>query len=344
MLRLFKRPQPPQFAEAAPVGVTREDIIASVEMILGRSPDQGLIDHHLAMGFKNRFELGRYMISTGEFRDQHKALTRQPLFMGDRILAHTHRNQPIFLIPNDIDITPSILLYGSWETQVERVVRGSIDPGDVAIDIGSNVGVHTVAMADKMGPGGRLHAFEANPAVMALLKATMMVNQLTDFGGAGRVTLHACAASDQAGSLILEQAPGHFGSGHLVTNRPGADFGEAYSVRVEVPTVAIDELLGDTIGTLDFLHMDIEGAEPLAIRGARALVSRSPGLRIVTEWSVGMMNAMADVQDYIDWLAGEGFRFWRIGGEAGVETVAVSDLLGLPHCDLFVSRQDPPVF
>lgn len=118
--------------------------------------------------------------------------------------------------------------------------------------------------------------------------------------------------------------------------------GPEYSARVEVAAVAIDEFLGGAIPQLDFLHMDIEGAEPLAMQGAKALIARSPNLRIVTEWGVHMMRTVADVPAHISWLDGEGFRFWRIGGSAGLEAVNVSELINLPLCDLFVSRQDPP--
>lgn len=323
-------------------GVTADEIVASIEMILGRTPDQALVDYHVGLGFKDRFELGRYMLSTDEFRSRWNTARRQPIFLGDRVLGYTHRDEPIYLIPDDLDLTPSMLFHGKHEPDVERIIAASVKPGDVAIDIGTNVGFHTLVIAKGVGSEGQVHAFEANPAVMKLFKATMVLNGYTSFRGTGRVTLHALAASDRAGTLVLEQAPGHFGSGHLVTDAPNSDFGPEYSARVEVAAVAIDEFLGGAISQLDFLHMDIEGAEPLAVQGAKALIARSPNLRIVTEWGVHMMRTVADVPAHISWLDGEGFRFWRIGGSAGLEPVNVSELINLPLCDLFISRQDPP--
>jgi hypothetical protein len=55
---------------AVPGGVTADDVIASIEMILGRTPDQALVDYHLTLGFADRFALGKYMMSTDEFRVQ----------------------------------------------------------------------------------------------------------------------------------------------------------------------------------------------------------------------------------------------------------------------------------
>jgi FkbM family methyltransferase len=347
MTILFKRRLVPPRYEAQPsppVGVTAADVVASIEMILGRTPDDGLVDYHLAMGFKDRFALGEYMMSTSEFRARNSTPARQPIFLGDRVLGFTHRNEPIYLVPADLDLTPPILFHGTFEPHVERVIAGTVRPGDIAIDIGTNVGFHALVIAARVGPEGRVHAFEANPEVMKLFKATMVLNGYTTFRGTGRVTLYQIAASDRAGTLVLEQAPGHFGSGHIITDAPDADFGPEYSARVEVPTVAIDDLLGGTIEKLDFLHMDIEGAEPLAMRGARALIERSPTLRIVTEWSVNMMRTVADVEAHISWLEGEGFRFWVVHHGGEIQSVSTAELIHLQHCDLFISRQDPPDF
>ncbi len=129
-----------------------------------------------------------------------------------------------------------------------------------------------------------------------------------------------------------------------MTEAPASDFGPEYSNRVEVPTVAVDDYLGPHIAQLDFLHMDIEGAEPLAMAGMRQLIARSPNLRIVREWSVHMMSTMTDVNAHISYLVEEGFMFWRINHDGHLQPIAGSDLVNLDHCDLFISRQEPPTF
>lgn len=346
---MFKRRQPAPpveapLADAKPAGITADDVVAAMEMILGRTPDQALIDQHLLLGLTSRFQLGEYLLRTDEFRSRGHKFRSPPIFLGDRVMAHTYMGYPIFLVPTDLNITPPILTTGTYEPHVHRALLNVVRNGDIAIDLGSNIGFHTLIIGARVGQNGRVHAFEANPELIKLLKATLQLNSLGTIWNSGIVKLYNMAVADRAGTFILEQAPEHYGSGHLVTDVPTSDFGENYSVRIEVPTVAIDELLGGEIEKLDFLHMDIEGAEPLAIRGARALISRSPNLRIVTEWSVGMMKTMADVPDCIDWLAGEGFRFWRLDRDNTVEAVAVADLMNQPHCDMFISRQDPPAF
>jgi FkbM family methyltransferase len=321
--------------------VTASDVIASIEMILGFTPDTALVDYHLALGFGDRFALGKYMMSTDTFRQSQSWRTSNPIFLGDRVYARTHRGERIFLIPSDVDLTPTILDGHSFEQHVEHAIGSAIQSGDTVVDAGCNVGYHTLVMANAVGPNGKIFAFEANPEVYRLLLATLMVNQYTTFRATGRVDVFNEAVADKSGILTLAIAPNNFGSGNLVTNDPKSDFGVEYTKRFQVPTIALDQKLAH-VEKIDFLHMDIEGAEPLALQGATQLLDRSPNIRIITEWSNHMMAAMVDVPEHIDWLGRQGFRFWRIMGGGALEAVPQANLINLPHCDVFMSRIDPP--
>jgi hypothetical protein len=50
-------------------GVSADDVISGIELILGRTPNQALVDYHVSLGFSNRAELGKYLISTDEFKN-----------------------------------------------------------------------------------------------------------------------------------------------------------------------------------------------------------------------------------------------------------------------------------
>ncbi|MFC7690697.1 FkbM family methyltransferase [Paeniroseomonas aquatica] len=123
---------------------------------------------------------------------------------------------------------------------------------------------------------------------------------------------------------------------------PGAEAGyhADYSSQVQVPGIALDSLLAEG-PPLDLIRIDIEGSEPQALRGAATAIGRSPALRIISEWSVGMMAARADLGGFIAWLQGMGFRFWLVNAGGGFEPLAASALLALPHSDVLISRQEP---
>jgi FkbM family methyltransferase len=321
-------------------GVTADDIIACMEMIFGRTPDPELVENHLQRGFPDRFALGKYMIKTREFHNRYAGEMHNvrpvSVFLGDRILTLTHRGNIIYLAPRDNDLTPWIALYGKWEPHVENTILASLRPGDTVIDIGANVGYHTLVMANGVGSGGQIHAFEANPEAMRLLRATMSLNAF------GWIRLYEKAVLDRPGTFTLASDPDHFGSGHVITDRESSDYGASYSKRVEVAAVTLDAELAHQVGTVDLIHMDIEGSEPLALRGGQALIERSPNIKIITEWSVGMMGARADVGEYVAWLVKLGFDFWLIEPATGLTKIEPSATLTLPHCDLMLSRKNPP--
>ena len=254
-------------------------------------------------------------------------------YLGDhRAVAVTHRGHRIFLDTRDLGLTPHIALTGIWEREVEEVLRRLLTPGQCVAEIGSNMGYHSLVMAQSLGPHGRLHAFEANPEVLPLLRATIAVNGYGD-----RIILHPVAALDRQGEIEFASDPSHIGSGHWAIG----DAADNYSRRVSVPAVTLDAALAG-LPSLDLLRMDAEGSEPQVLRGAEALLRRSPGLRIVTEWSPPMMAARIALPDFIGWLAGLGFAAWRIGRGGRLEALPMANLAQLPHGELLLARQPPP--
>jgi FkbM family methyltransferase len=329
--------------------LNRDDIIAAFELILGHPPiSETDILYHLGLGFSNRSSLGEYLVRTDEFSARYEAMARSglvrpgtvrphPIFLGDRVLGWTHCGQRIYLAPHDVDLTPRILFDGSWEPHVEETIRRLARPGDTVIDLGANVGYHTIVLGTAVGPQGKVFAFEANPMMMPLLEATVAVN-----GFQGWVQLFSCAILDQAGTISLAWAPNHYGSGNVVPKAFIAGYADGYPSRVDVPAETLDSLLAEQVSMIDLIHMDIEGSEPLALRGAERLIERSPTLKILTEWSINMMGARADIGSYVSWLSASGFRFWSIDPPTfRLSPITASSLLELPHCDVLMSRVDP---
>src|SRR5690242_17686570 len=107
------------------------------------------------LGFADRLALGRYMIGTGEFQSRLSRISRlsrsSSVFLGDRVLTSTHRGNALYLVPLELDLTPSIIRNGEWEPHVERTMVSLLRPGNIAIDVGANVGYHTLAMAAAVG-------------------------------------------------------------------------------------------------------------------------------------------------------------------------------------------------
>jgi len=338
------------------MALTSEDVVQAFEMILGRTPDQRMIDYHRDLPFEDRRVLAEYLIRTDEFRDRYDEFVAQGMapsprnaappstharpvtvFLGDRVMSETHRGQLIYMVPTDLDLAPHIMRHGFWEPHVERAAFGQLRPGGTAVDIGANIGYHMLAMAAAVGHTGHVHAFEANPELIPLLRGTIMVNGCRPY-----VTLHHKAVMDQPGTITLAQEPDHFGSGNVVpASMTDPRYHADYSRQHQVEGVMLDSALAH-LPSLDVVRIDIEGSEPQALRGGEQLIRRSPGVGIVAEWSMGMMQARSDVGAFIEWMTGMGFRFWVISPQGPLfQPVDRDALVGLPHSDVFISRRDP---
>lgn len=257
-------------------------------------------------------------------------------WMGTHGMAVTYNGRKIFVPGGDFSLAPSLATYGVWEPHVEAVLRRLVKRGATVAEVGANVGYHTLVMAGCVGEAGQVHAFEPHPRLVPLLRETLRVNGPLRT----RVTLHPFAALDAPGPVTFAATHHHIGSGHLQARGMNADYGDMYPERFEVAAVRLDDTLAQ-VPALDLLRMDAEGTEGLALHGAAALIARSPGLRIVTEWSPEMLASRTDPAELAAWLAGQGFRAWIIGPRGKLEPVAMSALPGLPHGELVLSRQDP---
>jgi FkbM family methyltransferase len=170
----------------------------------------------------------------------------------------------LLTINSDRFASEAVRRYGEWAQQELDLIGSLVSPGDWIVDGGAYIGTHTLAFSRFVGPAGQVVSFEPRREVFRLLQANVEeINQLDN------VRLLNCALSDRQGSLELrplvsdeERAnPG----GQSVTDMP--DSASTYSVKV----VALDEL---DLARLDFLKLDVEGAEASVLTGARETISR----------------------------------------------------------------------
>jgi FkbM family methyltransferase len=165
---------------------------------------------------------------------------------------------------DDTRLTPWVRSQGVWEADVMKLLRFTLRPGGVFVDVGANVGFHTVLASQIVGPTGLVAAVEPAPWTLDLLRANV-------WRSGGLAAVLPVAASDAAGTVQLAVEQGH---------RSGARFTETAGAEVE--SARLDDLLPEVVA--DVVKIDVEGAEPLVLRGARALIDRSPNLLVIVEF------------------------------------------------------------
>lgn len=150
-----------------------------------------------------------------------------------------------------------------------RFVRGTYDgdeiegllarlaPGDVFYDVGAHIGYYSMAAALRVGEAGRVYAFEPLPLNLKMLRGHVDANRMQN------IEVIAAGVSAAPGETFFDLAGGT-GRGRL---------GARGELRVEL--VSIDELVATgRARPPSLIKMDIEGAELLALQGARQTLAQ----------------------------------------------------------------------
>jgi FkbM family methyltransferase len=250
-------------------------------------------------------------------------------YLGNGVgVTKTHRGHRIFVYTKDFGLSPHIIMSGVWEWAIEHAILKLFSPGDTVIEVGCNMGYHTLAMCDQLGSEGRLYGFEANPDVFKLLRWSVDHN-----GFMPRATLYNHAVTQVPGSVQFTFDPDAVGGGHVASD--GVNAGHMLTI----PGFPLDQVLPE-VENVALLRMDVEGFEPFVIRGAQSIVRRSPDIKIVVEWSTEMMGSRLDLSEFIDEMSAIGFQAWRIDGHSQFIPVPMRELLLLPHCEIAFSKTD----
>jgi FkbM family methyltransferase len=148
-----------------------------------------------------------------------------------------------------------------WEPELVKIFEREIRGGQHVLDVGANLGLHTILLSrhlSRLGRGGKVIAMEPHPEIAPLMKLNC--------AGLANVECHQKAASDEGGSLLY--MPG------ILTDPNAGGVGvspERHDGMLPVETVTIDSL---ELSDLEFMNVDVEGHELHCLRGAAQTIRR----------------------------------------------------------------------
>ena len=242
----------------------------------------------------------------------------------------------VFCAASDSALLANLIEVGELESGTRHLIERLLRPGDVFVDVGANIGMHTIAAARVVGPSGRVIAFEPYGPTMRLLEKSVWLNGLADV-----VQLHETAVSDSPGRqlLYLGKTSGH----HSLYRLAPSD--SAIEDSIEVPVIRLEEVVEVAL-PVRLIKIDVEGSELAVIDGCRDLLSAQPGLGIIVEFGRSHMVRAGQVP--VDWLQ----TFRRLGltyrvidpvsGQLGV--VADEQLIRTYTANLLFARADSPLW
>jgi FkbM family methyltransferase len=206
--------------------------------------------------------------------------------------------------PDDHVISPTLSDCGCFEEFETELMRQWVQPGNVVLDVGANIGYYTLQFAELAGPTGHVFAFEPDPRNFTLLKRNVLQNQYAN------VTLVPKAVSSASGALRLFRNSENDGDHRTYESEPGREC-------VAIDAVALDDFFADYAGPIDLLKFDIQGFEAIAFAGMKKLLAKHRRLRIVTEfWPRGIHLSGRDPEAFLRSLLDLGFDVQVIDSEA----------------------------
>lgn len=200
--------------------------------------------------------------------------------------------QLFYVNTEDRSITPWIIDGGYWELFVDDLLCALIAPGDTFVDIGANMGYYTVKLGARVGPSGRILSFEPNPETFAFLKDNVQLNALD-----GVVSLHNAALGGEAGEGWLSFDRHYPGGASMSADQRGG--GE----EIKVPVLRLDDVVGQD-GPINVVKIDVEGFEPLVLKGMTETLARSHDAAIVVEMSYPQWSRFGDPMTLLQEAAG----------------------------------------
>jgi len=172
------------------------------------------------------------------------------------ILVHLE-DFKIYVELDDWAIGARIALKRSYETHVSHTMRALLKPSMVMVDVGANIGYYSLLAAQRVGPTGKVIAFEPGTRSVQLLKQSATANHFAN------IEIHQMAVADQNGEVTFS----------LDDSNGGIHRGQLGVSAVLVPAIKLDDFL-QAIPKIDLVKIDIEGAEGLAILGMRQLLQK----------------------------------------------------------------------
>jgi FkbM family methyltransferase len=197
----------------------------------------------------------------------------QPAYIGENeALCRIFGRYKLFVDSRDRGLSAHLLLDGFWGMGLTMHMARTVRPGMVAIDVGANFGYYTILLGALVGDSGHVFAIEPAPATAAMLRRSVELNGFQNF----TTVVEAAAGEGEAADLLLHVPPREPKNAQLVTS---ADVVKSAGGTVHrVAEIRLDALLADR-RRVDFVKIDVEGAEEAVVAGTLATLRRHrPGL------------------------------------------------------------------
>jgi len=212
-------------------------------------------------------------------------------------------------------VTQSLLKSGVYDSMMTKTIKNTVKPGMVAVDIGAHIGYFTLIMAKYVGKSGSVYAFEPASNNFALLQRNILENNYQN------IKPFQLAVSDKVGERTLFVSANSHGSNSFVPNHV------INASPIKVKVINLNSFFKGYKGRLDFIKIDVEGAELAVLKGMSGIIKKNPNLIIICEFAQHTLRSFGSKPvDLLRNLVSYGFKI-RILNE---ETQSVEKAADIP--------------
>ncbi|HEY8574101.1 FkbM family methyltransferase [Phenylobacterium sp.] len=168
---------------------------------------------------------------------------------------------PMLALRGDQYVTRSLEVYGEFSGLEQRLFEQVVKPGMTVVEVGANIGAHTVPLARACAPG-TLYVFEPQQRVFQILCANLALNDIRN------VVALPEASGAEPGHVVVPEVD--YGSDFNFGGLP------VFKAKAGAPGRLTRLTPVDSLGleSCGFLKIDVEGFEPDVLRGARETILR----------------------------------------------------------------------
>jgi FkbM family methyltransferase len=208
----------------------------------------------------------------------------------------------MFLPPKWRGVAKLIYAFRDYYEPELAYLEKLLSPGKVFVDAGANFGIYTLFASKIVGEAGRVISFEPSSRVFPVLRRNIALNgfknvlafpvALTDKTGRARLYYHAAVGCDSLGKDASFEQDAH---------------------AEEIGTESLDNVLKHTsVGRVDVIKVDVQGAEELALRGASEIVASTRPIVIFEFFPDGALSLGLSPNGTWNFLHGQGYEFFLV--------------------------------
>lgn len=263
----------------------------------------------------------------------HTFFYKNSVLPNEKIIRKFNYKKYSWLIECDLgsDLDRHIAIHGEWEKPIVDLCHKLIQKNDTAIDVGANIGFHTILLSSFVGEKGKVFCFEPIPLLSKTLKRNLWLNDCPN------VITSNKAATDTSGEKVEFYCPtsSNLGLGSLKRN-----IDLTTSDIIEVETIKLDNLIDEIKTNLSLIKIDVQGEELKVLMGGKKLIVKYKPTIIFELEDEYLSNPDSDRQSVFNYFEEINYELWIIKEEFmykfNPDSYFHGDLLAIPASEKLI--------